>query len=223
MARAPFSTKERLIQIAEMLYAEHGLDGVSLRQISARAGASNNSAVQYHFGSRDGLVDAIFEYRLPEMHERRRLLVAQHRPADLRSWVECFVLPTLEQGERSDSHYLGFVAKMQHQAQEGLMQRLPDRYRVATQEYLEQMAAQMAGVPEPLRSHRIGQALAFSVHSSAEREWARAAGHRVLPFGIHVTDLLDGLVGFLIAPVSAAAWRAVSEGEIVGRGWSFVA
>jgi AcrR family transcriptional regulator len=223
VARPTFSTKERLIRVAERLYSEHGVDGVSLRQISARAGASNNSAVQYHFGSRDELIAAIFEYRLPDIHDRRRVLVAQRGPDDLRSWVECFILPALEQGEQEDSHYLGFVAQMQRFADQGLVDRLPDRYQASTRDYLDQMAAQMASVPEPIRSHRIGQALSFSVHSSADRERARAYGHDVLPFGIHVADLLDGLVGFLTAPVSAAARRAVSEGQIVSPGWAFVA
>ena len=60
-----------------------------LRQIRVAAGNGNNSAVQYHFGSKDKLVQAIFEYRLPRLHERRILLVAELRPNDLRSWVEC--------------------------------------------------------------------------------------------------------------------------------------
>ena len=48
-----------------------GLLGVSLRQIGAAAGNGNNSAVQYHFGTKDRLVQAVFEYRLPRLRERR--------------------------------------------------------------------------------------------------------------------------------------------------------
>lgn len=223
MGRPVFSTKERLIQVAERLYAEHGVEGVSLRQISARAGASNNSAVQYHFGTREGLIDAIFEYRLPDIHERRRLLIAQVRPQDLRSWVECFVRPALEQGEREDSHYLGFVAQMQQHADQGLVDRLPEQYRASTREHLQQITGQMGEVPEPLRTHRVGQALGFSVHSAADREWARAAGHPILPFDIHVADLLDGLVGFLTAPVSPAARQAAGRDPVASPRWAFVA
>src|SRR2546429_3278612 len=75
------STKEQLVLTAERLFALHGLDGVSLRQISTEAGNANNSAVQYHFGSKERLIQAIFEYRIPALARRRRLL-AMERPAD---------------------------------------------------------------------------------------------------------------------------------------------
>ena len=64
---------------------------------SMAAGCGNNTAVQYHFGTKDQLIQAVFEYRQPQLHERRRILIAQHRPHDLRSWCECFLLPILEQ------------------------------------------------------------------------------------------------------------------------------
>jgi AcrR family transcriptional regulator len=53
--------KEQIVLAAERLFAERGLDGVSLREIGAAVGNANNSAVQYHFGSKDQLVRAIFE------------------------------------------------------------------------------------------------------------------------------------------------------------------
>ncbi len=62
---------------AERLFAQHGIDGVSIRQILQAAGVANNSAVQYHFESKAGLVRAIFDHRAPYLAERRRLLWAQ--------------------------------------------------------------------------------------------------------------------------------------------------
>jgi AcrR family transcriptional regulator len=200
---------------AERLFAAHGLDGVSLRQIGAAAGNANNSAVQYHFGSKDQLVRAIFEHRLPHLHERRRLLAEVRRPNDLRSWVECYVLPILEQGEQDGSHYLGFVAMLQQSAHRGVFDpvfdHVPEQVRESTRRFRHEVAARLPHVPEPLRSHRIAQALAFSVHATADRERARAQGRDVLPFAVHVSDLLDGLVGFLEAPVSAGALAALDD------------
>jgi AcrR family transcriptional regulator len=207
----PPSTKEQIVLAAERLFAAHGLDGVSLRQIGAAAGNANNSAVQYHFGSKDALVQAIFEHRLPYLHERRRLLVEVRRPNDLRSWVECYVLPILEQGEQEGSHYLGFVAMLQQSDHRRVFDRLPQQALESTRRFHREVGALLADVPEPLRSHRIAQALAFSVHATADRERARADGHDVLPFAVHVSDLLDGLVGFLDAPVSAGALAALDD------------
>ena len=71
------------------------------------------------------------------------------------------------------------------------------------------MAALLPHIPDPLCTHRITQAIAFAVHATADRERARANGYDVLPFAVHVADLLDGLLGFLEAPVSPAALAAV--------------
>lgn len=47
------------MRAAEQLFAEHGVDGARTRDITERAGQANSSALHYHFGSRDGLLQAI--------------------------------------------------------------------------------------------------------------------------------------------------------------------
>lgn len=69
----------RLMITAERLYGQHGLDGVSLRQIVAAAGQSNNNAVPHHFGSKLGLVQATSEMRLPPLEQERHALLARAR------------------------------------------------------------------------------------------------------------------------------------------------
>ena len=187
--------------------------------IAAAAGNGNNSAVKYHFGSKEQLAQTIFESRLPQLDERRRMLIDQHRPRDLRTWVECYILPILEQGEREGSHYLGFIATLQQSPHREVFERIPDEYRASTRLFQQQVGELLAHIPEPLRTHRIGQAMAFSVHATADRERARDHGHDVLPFGVHVTDLLDGLVGFLEAPVSPAALAALDNADPHSLAW----
>jgi AcrR family transcriptional regulator len=53
------ATRARLLRAGERLFAEHGIHQVRLREINALAGQRNSSALHYHFGSREGLVDAI--------------------------------------------------------------------------------------------------------------------------------------------------------------------
>ncbi|MFF8022041.1 TetR/AcrR family transcriptional regulator [Streptomyces sp. NPDC007896] len=205
------SVKEQIVLAAERLFAEHGLDGVSLRQISTAAGNGNNTAVQYHFGTKQHLVQEIFEYRLPELNERRGLLVARRRPDDLRSWVECHLLPVLEQGEQEGSHYLSFVAMLQQYGRRDVFERLSAELSRPTTDFVERIGTLLPHIPEPLRRHRIAQALAFGVHAASERERTRARGGHVLPFAVHVGDLLDGLVGFLQAPVSSTTSSVLGE------------
>lgn len=68
-------TKARLVAAAELLFAERGVDAVSLREITRAAGAKNVIAVQYHFEDRDGVVRAILDKHLPDVDSRRNALL----------------------------------------------------------------------------------------------------------------------------------------------------
>lgn len=217
-ALAP-STKEQIVYTAERLFAEHGIGGVSLRQIGAAAGSGNNSAVQYHFGSKDKLIQAIFEHRLPLLHERRTLLIAERCPRDLRAWLECRFRALLEQSEREGSHYVRFVAMLQQQGRRDIFERLPAEFLASARTFHEKISALLPHVVEPLRSHRIAQALMLLVHAGADRERARAGGRKVLPFAVYANDLLDGIAGFLEAPVSPAARLALDEADPADVSW----
>jgi hypothetical protein len=65
-------------------------------------------------------------------------------------------------------------------------------------------------LPPALRADRINQASAICLHASADRERARHFGAKTVPFALHVSELLDGLVGFLTAPVSEETLAALA-------------
>jgi AcrR family transcriptional regulator len=92
-------SKVQLILAGEQLFAERGTDGASLREIATVAGHGNNNAVRYHFGSKDGLIQAIFRYRVAWLEPaRHRLLskVEEHNlTGDVRSLLEVLNLPYL--------------------------------------------------------------------------------------------------------------------------------
>jgi AcrR family transcriptional regulator len=77
------TTRDRLLAAAQRLYAERGLDAVSLREINQAAGARNATAVQYHFTDRVGLLRAIFARYLPEVHARRHALLDAYEASAL--------------------------------------------------------------------------------------------------------------------------------------------
>jgi AcrR family transcriptional regulator len=103
-----------MILAAEILFAREGIDGVSLRRIASAAGQGNHHAVQYHFGSRDGLVQAIFDYRMAQMDARRlrmfEVAEAQGRLEDGRTLAEIIFIPQLDLidsfGDYSYAHFL---------------------------------------------------------------------------------------------------------------------
>lgn len=68
------ATRLRILDVAEHLFAENGVDGTSLRSIMAAAGVSI-SQINYHFGTKEALLRAIFERRaVPHIEERLRLI-----------------------------------------------------------------------------------------------------------------------------------------------------
>jgi AcrR family transcriptional regulator len=93
-------TKVRILEAAERLVADHGLD-VSLRAITAKAGV-NLAAVNYHFKSKDALIDALIARRIePVNRARLEMLDALEREFPSEPWpiervVEAFIAPVLQ-------------------------------------------------------------------------------------------------------------------------------
>lgn len=108
------SVSDRLINAAEALYGERGLDGVSLRQISQAAGTCNNYAVQYHFGDAAGLIQAVLARRMPDVERCRAeyLAAAKNlgRLDDTRALMDILYLPLLDHknaaGERAYARFV---------------------------------------------------------------------------------------------------------------------
>ena len=64
------ATKERILDISERLFADSGFAKTSLRDITKEAGV-NLAAVNYHFGSKEALLDAIFDRRFRPINDKR--------------------------------------------------------------------------------------------------------------------------------------------------------
>jgi AcrR family transcriptional regulator len=73
------STRDALMLVGERLFGDLGIDAVPLRAIAKEAGQKNTNSVQYHFGSRIGLVHAIFEYRETQLNPLRNAMLSQRR------------------------------------------------------------------------------------------------------------------------------------------------
>ena len=81
---ASTETRERMLDVAERLFAAHGIEKVSVREIVRGSGQRNVSAAQYHFGSRDALIAALIERRIRVIdamrHARLDALLAAGEP-----------------------------------------------------------------------------------------------------------------------------------------------
>ena len=63
-------TRTRILDAAEALFMQHGFEGTSMRLLTTTAGV-NLAAVNYHFGSKDALIEAVFRRRLDPMNAAR--------------------------------------------------------------------------------------------------------------------------------------------------------
>jgi AcrR family transcriptional regulator len=68
--KPPHETRRRILDAAEELFMLHGFEGTSMRMLTARAGV-NLAAANYHFGSKDALIEAVFRRRLDPMNAER--------------------------------------------------------------------------------------------------------------------------------------------------------
>ncbi len=94
--------KLRLIESAEKLFAEKGFEAVSVRDITKEAGA-NVAAVNYHFGSRDGLVVAVISrYLIPVNQDRLARLERAEKSGSVEEILGAFIRPTVELVAKSE-------------------------------------------------------------------------------------------------------------------------
>ncbi|MDP3889645.1 hypothetical protein [Nocardioides sp.] len=109
------TARELLWRSAERLIAEQG-PAIPLRQVVAAAGQRNSAAVQYHFGSREGLIEAIVEARQVDLERERLSLLGAYEAqgrTDLRALVEVLLLPVFaQQRAEHPSFHARFLEKV---------------------------------------------------------------------------------------------------------------
>ncbi|MGW0660259.1 TetR/AcrR family transcriptional regulator [Streptodolium elevatio] len=115
MPRDSGPTRRSLVDAAELLFVEKGLD-VPLGEITKAAGQRNTGAVHYHFGGRDGLLRAILDRHVPVIAARRADLLAEagRTPGDPVGYARALVLPITEllYGSPADRAYLQISVRL---------------------------------------------------------------------------------------------------------------
>ncbi len=200
----PFSQGEMaLILAAERLFAERGIEAVALRQINQAANQKNMSAAHYHFGSRDGLVEAVLRHRLPALDERRRaMLGAPAANRDVRFYLRAFMMPLVEElhPRPEGNHYLRFIQQY-------------ERYRgsydfvrgitPASVEIYDGIDALISFLPEAVRRLRIAHLINL-IHSilAAVEERIERAEIDITQLDLIAANAVDMIATAMTAPPS---------------------
>jgi AcrR family transcriptional regulator len=201
-------TKARLVAAAEELFAERGVDGVSLREITRASGAKNVIAVQYHFEDRDGVVRAILDKHLPDVDSRRNALLDEIEGSavrEVRAMASALVRP-LAPKLADDAGGRPFL-----QIYADLMNRPRPAFAIAEgrfksmQRWREMVMPLLDG--EAVRLHRRFTAIAHSSVELARR--ARSGPHT--DDRLFTSHLVDQVTALLTGPLSDETRRLVTE------------
>jgi AcrR family transcriptional regulator len=211
--------RARLLDTAERLFAERGITGVSLREITEAAGQRNASVVQYHFGSRDGLVAAVVARHMDGVDEARSAILdaaaAAGREPDVHDAMRILVEPLAEclrtPGGRS---YLRVVQHLVDEPASLPAAEAPPGAANASLRRVSRLLARAApALPARVRVERRNQTTSFLLRALADRA-RELDGHgsrrSLVGHDLFVANLVDVLVAVLTAPPSPATRRVLA-------------
>ncbi len=209
---------------AEQLFGSRGVNAVSLREIRLAAGARNTTAVQFHFGDRDGLLQALVDRHMPEIAAIQQVLydrmIAEDRAGDPRSLVDVLARPSAEylmRGPRERS-WVQIISDLG--AQPDL--EVPEMLAVAPEPAIragrmlydilvQQMPAAVAG-------ERMIVLAQCAVHICADRarlENDPSFSRKHVSGPDFIENLVDMLVGAVLAPVHATT--SPTPGRVIAQ------
>jgi AcrR family transcriptional regulator len=154
------SPKVALILAAEVAFARDGIDGASLRDIAAKAGQRNHHAVQYHFSSREALVQAVFDYRMDQMEPARGAMLESLRQAGknstTRAIVEAIFLPQIALiDEYGDNSYAAFLSEYLLRYQGSRFGQFGERVAPHLDQILHLLREKLSALPEAAAQRRL--------------------------------------------------------------------
>ena len=199
-------TRTRLLEAAERLFAERGVEAVSLREITRESGARNAIALQYHFEDRAGVLQAIFDKHVPEVEARRHAMLDEYEArgeADLRALASALVRPLAAKLADRDGglHFLQIYAELVERPKQPTANGTTDsltRWRTLLEPLLDEEAA---------RLHRRFTAI---LHTTQELGRRARTGPRA-DDRLFTSYLIDVVAAILGAPVSAETRRLAKE------------
>jgi AcrR family transcriptional regulator len=170
--KPPHETRTRILDAAEELFMLHGFEGTSMRLLTAKAGV-NLAAVNYHFGSKDALVEALFRRRLDPMNAARIAeldkLEASERSPSTEAIIRAFISPglrLLEDGRGGGRNFVRLLGRTYSEPNKTVRQLIGQMYAPAMQRYkaaLERALPQMPGEELVWRMHFMFGTLAYTL------------------------------------------------------------
>lgn len=213
------ATRARLIATAERLFAARGIEGVSLSDINLAAGQRNKNASHYHFGDKQGLLQAILDKHLPGVIVRRERLLDEmeaQKSYGIVDVVRALLYPLAEKLFDDDggpefiqinAQLAASHAALLNQSGAGAFELGPlERLRAAKSKFL-------AHLPEPVARQRVAFAISLILNALADhsRHLQRHGDDAAVEMELLIRNLEDCLLAICAAPISAVVMETLRK------------
>jgi len=206
-------TRTRILDAAEELFMQHGFEGTSMRLLTAKAGV-NLAAVNYHFGSKDALIEAVFRRRLDPMNTERIAALERLENPSAEDIIRAFVGPSLrliEDAKGGGRNFIRLLGRTYTEPAKTIRALIGQMYAPAMQRYkaaLERALPQMPADELVWRMHFMFGTLAYTL--AATDTVQLIAGCK--PEDRHDARLLeDRLTAFLAAGLNAPLKTSIKK------------
>ncbi|HUG99211.1 MAG TPA: TetR/AcrR family transcriptional regulator [Gammaproteobacteria bacterium] len=206
------STKDRILAAAEELFARTGVARTSLRAITALARV-NLAAVNYHFGSKDGLVEEVYRRRLEPLNRARLTnldrLEKRRRKPTLEEVLEAFMMPVASlardpaQGGPTVMRLLG---QSHAEAEAPFKTWFAGQYRRVLERYHAALCRVLPEIPPEDVRWRLQFLVGALTYPVAERQLVElVSGEAIDPADVHL--IVERLLPFVVAGFRAPAGK----------------
>lgn len=207
--------RERLLDAAEILFAEGGFEATSVRDITAEA-KCNIAAVNYHFGGKDKLYHSAFSRLVKQLRDwrERRLrsdLDAIGKRADLEAALHSFVAAFMEEFESEERRrrmhaFLDMEMRNQHIPPEALFRELIQPVQQSALELLTRFGPRMEPETADLC---IESLMGLLIHARKVRSLAHQGDGNVFYHGVSKEQWVSHIVNFAAGGIRACARASV--------------
>ncbi|WP_100641090.1 TetR/AcrR family transcriptional regulator [Alteromonas facilis] len=201
------ATKRKIISAAETLFASHGFTHTSMRMITRQAGV-NLSAVNYHFGSKKNLIQAVLKYYFdivsPQIDEQLALLQSANN-VSVEDVIQCIIIPLNsieEHRSNGTARFVQLLGRGYSESQGHLRSFILGHYGQTMSGLMHQFKRSVPNVDAEELFWRLHFALGSFVFSMASSEALMDIAEADFKATTHIQSITEKLARFVTAGIS---------------------
>jgi len=201
------SADRTILDVAELLFAEKGYNGTSMREMAEKASV-NQGLITYYFGTKEGLFEAVFKRRGLELSQKRNALLdallAQPSPPSVSDLIRAFVQPQfdLKKSGQAGMAFVRIQARLHNEPEELAFRLRREVYDSSAKRYIHALCEVLPHIPAADVHHRMMFLVGTYLYMLAD-----VSRLDDLSDGRFNTadseEVLERMIGFLTAGISA--------------------